>query len=306
MVMGDLLVETQVLVLGAGPGGYAAAFRAADLGLEVTLVEMADRLLPGADADLVRPLRGRLDELFDGIRLETRVTRAEEVDQGVTVTLEGGNGEERFDRVLVAVGRRPNTDDIDLTEAGVALDDQGFISVDEQRRTSQERIFAIGDAVGGVQLAHKAMHEGKVAAEAMAGRPAAFDPRAIPAVVYTDPQVAWCGLTEDDARSQGRELKVTRFPWRASGRALTTGSEDGLTKLVMAPDTGRLLGAGIVGRGAEGMIAEVVLAIEMGAVAEDLAFTIHPHPTLSETVGEAAELFAGSSTHLARRKGRGG
>jgi dihydrolipoamide dehydrogenase len=306
MVMGDLPVETQVLVLGAGPGGYAAAFRAADLGLEVTLVEMADRLLPGADADLVRPLRRRLDELFDGIRLETRVTRAEEDDQGVTVTLEGGNGEERFDRVLVAVGRRPNTDDIGLTEAGVALDDQGFISVDEQRRTSQERIFAIGDAVGGVQLAHKAMHEGKVAAEAMAGRPAAFDPRAIPAVVYTDPQVAWCGLTEDDARSQGREVKVTRFPWRASGRALTTGSEDGLTKLVMAPDTGRLLGAGIVGRGAEGMIAEVVLAIEMGAVAEDLAFTIHPHPTLSETVGEAAELFAGSSTHLARRKGRGG
>jgi dihydrolipoamide dehydrogenase len=150
------------------------------------------------------------------------------------------------------------------------------------------------------------MHEGKVAAEAIAGRPAAFDPRAISAVVYTDPQVAWCGLTEDDARSQGREVTVTRFPWRASGRALTTGSEDGLTKLIMDPETGRLLGAGMVGRGAEGLIAEAVLAVEMGALAEDLAFTIHPHPTLSETVGEAAELFGGSSTHLGRHKGAGG
>jgi dihydrolipoamide dehydrogenase len=304
LALGD--VPERLLVVGGGYVGLEMGTVYAVLGSRVTLVEMADRLLPGADTDLVRPLRRRLDELFDAIRLETRVTRAQEDDRGVAVTLEGGNGEERFDRVLVAVGRRPNTDDIGLTEAGVALDDQGLISVDEQRRTSQERIFAIGDAVGGVQLAHKAMHEGKVAAEAIAGRPAAFDPRAISAVVYTDPQVAWCGLTEDDARSQGREVTVTRFPWRASGRALTTGSEDGLTKLIMDPETGRLLGAGMVGRGAEGLIAEAVLAVEMGALAEDLAFTIHPHPTLSETVGEAAELFGGSSTHLGRHKGAGG
>jgi dihydrolipoamide dehydrogenase len=300
LALGD--VPERLLVVGGGYVGLEMGTVYAVLGSRVTLVEMADRLLPGADTDLVRPLRRRLDELFDAIRLETRVTRAQEDDRGVAVTLEGGNGEEGFDRVLVAVGRRPNTDDIGLTEAGVALDDQGLISVDEQRRTSQERIFAIGDAVGGVQLAHKAMHEGKVAAEAIAGRPAAFDPRAIPAVVYTDPQVAWCGLTEDDARSQGREVTVTRFPWRASGRALTTGSEDGLTKLIMDPETGRLLGAGMVGPNAGELIAETVLALEMGADAEDIGLTIHPHPTLSETVMESADVFFGQSAHFYRPK----
>nr|WP_242518602.1 FAD-dependent oxidoreductase [Halochromatium roseum] len=198
---------------------------------------------------------------------------------------------------MVAIGRRPNTDDLGLDEAGIETDDQGFIKVDAERGTSTQGIFAIGDAAGGQQLAHEAMHEGRVAAEMIAGRPAAFDARAIPAVIYTDPQIAWCGLSEAEAEQQGRQVSVTRFPWRGSGRALSLGAEAGLTKLIMDPDSGRLLGAGLVGRGAEGLIAEAVLAIEMGALAEDLTLAIHPHPTLSETLGEAAELFAGNSLH---------
>jgi dihydrolipoamide dehydrogenase len=240
----------------------------------------------------------------------TRVIGAEEEggEDEIAVTLERGNGgqEAAFDRVLVAVGRRPNTEDLGLEAAGVETDEARFIRVDDQRRTSVGKIFAIGDAAGGMQLAHEAMREGKVAAEVIAGRPASFDPRAIPAVVYTEPQIAWCGLTEEQAQRDGREVEVTRFPWRASGRALTMGSPEGLTKLILEAETGRILGMGAVGRGAEGVVSEGMLAIEMGALAEDLALGIHPHPTLSETLGEAAELLLGGATHILRGKKRNG
>lgn len=294
-------VPARLLVVGGGYVGLELGSVYAALGSRVTLVEMSDRLMAGADADLVKPLRRRLDDLFDDIRLGTKVASAEETENEVRVTLgdDDGGGDETFDRVLVAVGRRSNTGDLGLDEAGVATDEAGYVRVDPERRTSAEGIFAIGDAAGGMRLAHEAMHEGKVAAEVIAGRPAAFDPRAIPAVVYTDPQVAWCGLTEEQARDEGREVEIVRFPWRASGRALTTGAPDGLTKLVLEPETGRVLGMGAVGRGAEGLVAEGVLAVEMGALAEDLALAIHAHPSLSETLGEASERFLGAATHLA-------
>jgi dihydrolipoamide dehydrogenase len=295
-------VPARLLVVGGGYVGLELGSVYAALGSRVTLVEMSDRLMAGADADLVKPLRRRLDDLFEDIRLGTKVSSAEETENEVRVTLgddDGGGEEETLDRVLVAVGRRPNTGDLGLDEAGVATDEAGYVRVDQERRTSAQGIFAIGDAAGGMRLAHEAMHEGKVAAEVIAGRPAAFDPRAIPAVVYTDPQVAWCGLTEEQARDERREVEIVRFPWRASGRALTTGAPDGLTKLVLEPETGRVLGMGAVGRGAEGLVAEGMLAVEMGALAEDLALGIHAHPSLSETLGEAAERFGGAATHLA-------
>jgi dihydrolipoamide dehydrogenase len=293
-------VPERLLVIGGGYVGLELGLVYAALGSGITLVEMSDRLLPGADADLVEPLHEHLAEQFDAIHLETKVSGAEEDESGVSVMLDGEDfsDEQRFDRVLVAVGRQPNTEDLGLDEAGVETDDQGFIRVDAQRRTNLGHIYAIGDAAGGMQLAHEAMHEGRVAAEVIAGQPAAFDARAIPAVVYTDPQIAWCGLTEQAAAQQGREVRISRFPWRASGRALTLGAGNGLTKLVLDPETGRVLGCGIVGRGAEGLIAEAMLAVEMGALAEDLALGIHPHPTLSETLGEAAQRFVGGATHL--------
>lgn len=299
-------IPERLLVVGGGYVGLELGSVYAALGSRVTLVELSDRLMAGADPDLVKPLRQRLGDLFEDIRLGTKVSSAEESDDQVLVTLEGddGGGEETFERVLVAVGRRPNTDDLGLEEAGVETNEAGHVRVDERRRTSAQGIFAIGDAAGGMRLAHEAMREGKVAAEVIAGRPAAFDARAVPAVVYTDPQVAWCGLTEEQAREEGREVEVTRFPWRASGRALTTRAPEGLTKLVLEPATGRVLGMGAVGRGAEGLVAEGMLAVEMGALAEDLALGIHPHPTLSETLGEAAERFRGAATHLGPRRGR--
>jgi dihydrolipoamide dehydrogenase len=233
------------------------------------------------------------------------VTALEEREDRVEVTLEGDDVEPRqtFDRVLVAIGRMPNSGDLGLEHTGVKLDDRGFVLVDEQRRTDDPKIFAVGDVVGGAMLAHKAMFEGKVAAEAIAGKPSAFDVQAIPAVVFTDPQIAWCGLTEDEARRQNRRVKVARFPWSASGRALSMGLNKGLTKLVIDPEVGSVLGMGIVGREAGEMIAEGVLAVEMGALAEDMALSMHPHPTLSESEAEAAEAFLGSSTHiLSQRK----
>ena len=216
------------------------------------------------------------------------------------VTLEGevDQTQQSFDRVLVAVGRRPSTDDLGLETTKVEVNDQGFVIVDEQRRTRDEHIFAVGDVVGAPMLAHKAMYEGKVAAEVIAGKPSAFDAIAIPAVVYTDPQVAWCGLTEEEAGKQNRSVKVTQFPWKFSGRATTMGATEGLTKMIIDLETERVLGFGIVGRDAEGLIAEGVLAVEMGASAQDMALTIHPHPTLSETEAEAAELFLGNATHI--------
>ncbi len=301
-------VPASLLVLGGGYVGLELGTVYAALGSRVTLVELQDRLLPGVDRDLVEPLQRRLEGIFEAIRLRTRVTRLQESEAGVVVGLEGEGvpPEQRFDRVLVAIGRAPATQGLGLERTRVRLDAKGFIQVDAQQRTADERIFAIGDAVGGMMLAHKATYEGKVAAEVIAGRLAAFDARAIPAVVYTDPQIAWCGMTEDEARRDGAAVKVLRFPWAYSGRATTMGAGDGLTKVIADAETGRIVGMGIVGRHTEGMIAEGVLAIEMGALAEDMAAAIHPHPTLSETQSEAAELFLGNATHLlARRAAKG-
>ncbi len=297
-------IPERLLVVGGGYVGAELGSVYATLGSAVTLVEMSNRILPGADDDLVRPLRKKLGESFDAIHVGTRVASLTEESDQVKVSFEGEEAPEegRFDRVLVAIGRRPNTADLGLEEAGVETDDNGFIRVDEKQRTSRDHIHAIGDVVGGVMLAHKAMYEGKVAAEVIAGKPAAFDARAIPAVVYTDPEMAWCGLTEDGAKEEGREVKVARFPWSASGRAASMGAVQGMTKMVIDPESGRILGVGIVGRNAGEMIAEGVLAIEMGALAEDLALTIHPHPTLSEAEEEAAEAFLGSSTHILPQK----
>jgi dihydrolipoamide dehydrogenase len=297
----------RLLVVGGGYVGLELGSVYAAAGSRITLVEMSDRLLPGADTDLIEPLHARLAQRFASIRLQTRIDAADEEGDVVRVSLSGADGTEEatFDRVLVAIGRRPNSDDLGLDAAGVDTDDDGYIRVDAARRTSAERIFAIGDVAGGRQLAHEAMAEGEVAAEAIAGQAAAFDARAVPAVVYTDPQIAWCGLTEAEAGAQGVEVRISRFPWRASGRALILGADDGMTKLVLAPDTGRVLGFGAVGRGAEGLVAEAMLALEMGAVAEDLALGIHPHPTLSETLGEAAKRFLGRATHLPPRTAPG-
>lgn len=301
-------VPPSLLVLGGGYVGLELGMVYASLGSRVTLVELQDRLLPGVDPDLVEPLQRRLEAVFESIRLKTRVTKLAEDDAGVTVGLEGEGapGEQRFDRVLVAIGRSPATQALGLEHTRVQLDPKGFIRVDDHQRTADERIFAIGDAVGGMMLAHKAGYEGKIAAEVIAGKPAAFDARAIPAVVYTDPQIAWCGVTETQAQQEGTAVKVLRFPWKFSGRATTMGAGDGLTKVIAEAQSGRIIGMGIVGRATEGLIAEGVLAIEMGALAEDMAGSIHPHPTLSETESEAAELFLGHATHiLGRRPAKG-
>jgi len=296
-------VPERLLVVGAGYVGMELGSVYAAMGSRVTVVELMDEILPGADPDLVRPLERRAREIFEAIHVSTEVAEMEETDEHVKVPLEGNidEPEQTFDRVLVAIGRRPNSQDIGLEKTKVELDDRGFVQVDEQRRTADEKIFAIGDVVGGMMLAHKAMHEGKVAAEVIAGEPAAFDVRAIPAVVYTDPSIAWAGLMEHEAKEEGRQVEVARFPWGASGRALTMGAPEGLTKMIFDPDTEQILGVGIVGREAGEMIAEGVLAIEMGAVATDLDLSIHAHPTLSETEEEAAGAFLGHATHILPR-----
>jgi dihydrolipoamide dehydrogenase len=290
-------------------GGYIALEMGtvyASLGSRVTLAVRSDRLLRGADADLAKPLIRRLEGMFESIHFNTTIASLKEQKNKVDITLEGevDKAQQSFDRVLIAVGRKPNTQDMGLETTNVNLDEKGFVTVDEQQRTSDERIFAIGDVVGGPLLAHKAIKEGKVAAEVLAGEPSAFDARAIPAVVYTDPQVAWCGLTEEEARNQNRPVRVQRFPWKFSGRAITMDATDGLTKIIVEQETGRILGVGLAGRDVEGMIAEGVLAVEMGALAEDMGLSIHPHPTLSETLGEAAEIFLGSVTHILPKKER--
>jgi dihydrolipoamide dehydrogenase len=296
-------VPTSLLVVGGGYIGLEMGYVYAALGSKVTVVEMTDGLLPGVDRDLVLPLQKRLSTLFDKIYLSTKVVNLEEAGTGIRATLEGDEVAERqpiFDRLLVAVGRRPNSNGLGLENTRVQVDPRGFVQVDEKRRTADERIYAIGDVAGEPMLAHKAAHEGKVAVQAIAGEAAAFDFRAIPAVVFTDPEIAWCGLTENDAKKQGREVKTARFPWGASGRAATLGRTDGVTKLVVDPETEIVLGVGIAGSEAGEMISEGVLAVEMGATASDLALTIHPHPTLSETLGEAAETLHGAATHLYR------
>ncbi len=290
----------RLLVVGGGYIGLELGSVYAALGAAVTVVEMLPGLLPGADRDLVAPLAKRLEKKFAAIRLNTKVASVREEGETLRVTLESADGartEETFDRLLVSVGRKPNSGDLGLDAAGVELDAKGFIRVDAQRRTSDPDIYAIGDVAGEPMLAHKATHEARVAVEAILGQKTVFDPRAIPAVVFTDPEIAWCGLTETQAAAEGRTVKVAKFPWTASGRALTLERTEGLTKLLVDPETERVLGVGIAGPGAGDMIAEGVLAIEMGALASDLALTIHPHPTLSETVMEAAEVFYGHCTH---------
>ncbi|MCB2182061.1 MAG: dihydrolipoyl dehydrogenase [Desulfobulbaceae bacterium] len=293
-------IPPRLLIVG---GGYIALELGqvyASLGSKVSLAVRSE-LLRGVDKDLVKPLAGRMKALCESIYLQTGIESLLENEDSVSVVLKDKDGnkiEEKFDRVLIAAGRSPVSDKLGLDNTGVKIDEKGFIEVSEEQRTAEPNIFAIGDVVKGPMLAHKAMRQGKIAAEIIAGKPSAFDVRAIPAVVYTDPQIAWCGLTENQARQQEIAVKVVRFPWSASGRATTMGLEEGMTKLILEPDTGRVLGAGIVGRGAEALIAENVLAIEMGALAEDLAFSIHPHPSLTETEAEAAEIFMGSSTHF--------
>ena len=297
-------VPERLLVLGAGYVGLELGTVYAALGSKVSLVELEDRLLAGVDRDLVEPLHRKLAKLFDSINLKTKVVSMTENENGVDVTLEGDidTPQQTFDRVLVAIGRSPASGDLGLENTRVELDDKGYVIVDDRQRTSDERIFAAGDVAGGMMLAHKATREGKVAAEVIAGEPSAFDVRAIPAVVYTDPQIAWCGMTEEQARAENLNVKVQRFPWKFSGRATTMGAPEGLTKIIVDPDTGRILGVGITGRDTEGLISEGVLALEMGALAEDMALSIHPHPTLSETEGEAAEIFLGTATHILSKR----
>jgi dihydrolipoyl dehydrogenase len=280
-------IPARLLVIGGGYIGLELGQVYAALGSQVTLVEMTDGLLPGVDRDLVQPLARRCEKTFASIHLGTRVSDLREV--GDTIEARVGEDTATFDRVLVAVGRRPETAGLGLETTKARLTKRGFIEVDERGRTADPHVWAVGDATGEPMLAHRAMRQGKVAAEAIAGRPVAFDNVVIPAVVFTDPEIAWCGLTEAAAAVAGQAVKVARFPWAASGRAATLGRSDGTTKLVVDPDTGRVLGVGIVGLGAGELIAEGALAVETAMLAEDLALTIHTHPTLSETLMEAAE-----------------
>ena len=291
-------IPKRLLVVGGGVIGMEMATVYDALGSRLTVVELLDQLIPGCDPDLVRPLHRRVADRYDAILLGTSVAGVKSQRNGLKVEFSRG-ASKLFDQILVAVGRRPNGHSVGAQDAGVSVDPSGFIAVDRQLRTNVSGIFAIGDVVGGPMLAHKASHEGKVAAEVIAGVPGAeFDPRAIPSVAYTDPEVAWMGLTETAARSESIPYEKATFPWTASGRALTLARAEGATKLLFDPDSRRLLGAGIVGVGAGELIAESVHAIEMGSNAQDIALTIHPHPTLSETVAFGAELAEGTITDL--------
>jgi dihydrolipoamide dehydrogenase len=298
-------VPSRLLVVGGGYIGLELGTVYGALGSKVTVVEMTDGLLPGADRDLVAVVAKRLAMYAETILLETKVTNVKDDKKGLSVTLEGKNapgGAQLFDRVLVAVGRRPNSAIAGLDKTKVKVNQRGFIEVDGQRRTAEPSIFAIGDVAGDPMLAHKASHEARVAVEVIHGRPSVFEPRAIPAVVFTDPELAWTGLTETDAKTQNIPIEIAKYPWAASGRATTLDRPDGLTKLVIDPETERILGVGIAGVGAGDLISEGTLAIEMGARAADLKLTIHPHPTLSETVMEAADVFYGESAHVYKPK----
>jgi dihydrolipoyl dehydrogenase len=297
-------IPKSLLVVGGGYIGLELGSVYATLGSAVTVVEMTPGLLPGADRDLVEVLAKRVTHTMKSVMLATKVVAVKPEATGVRVTFEGNvdQKDQLFDRVLVSVGRRPNSAIPGLDRTQVQIDQRGFIMVDEQRRTHEPSIFAIGDVVGEPMLAHKASHEGRVAVEVMAGENVAFSPRAIPAVVFTDPELAWAGLTEAQAAKDGRHVTVAKFPWGASGRAITLDRTDGLTKLILDPGTERLLGVGLVGPGAGELIAEGVLAIEMGANATDLKLSIHPHPTLTETMMESAEVFFGQATHVYRPK----
>jgi dihydrolipoamide dehydrogenase len=298
-------VPGSLLVVGGGYIGLELGTVYAALGSKVSVVEMLPGILPGADRDLVLPLHKRIEKIFDSILLNTTVAAVKEESNGIRVTFDGPEVKEReklFDKVLVSVGRKPNSENLGLEKTQVKVGQRGFIQINKQLQTDDSAIYAIGDVVGEPMLAHKAMHEGRTAVEAIAGHKVAFEPNAIPAVVFTDPEIAWCGLTEIQAQKENREVKVARFPWAASGRAMTIDRTEGMTKLIVDPQTERVLGVGIVGAGAGELIAGGVLAIEMGALAKDIALTIHPHPTLSETVMNSAEVFFGTSTDVYRPK----
>ena len=298
-------VPKTLLVVGGGYIGLELGTVYAALGSKVSVVEMLDGLLPGADRDLVLPLAKRAEKIFGKVMLSTKVAQITEEKDGLRVRFEGANAppaEQQYEKVLVSVGRKPNSAIPGLEKTRVEKDGKGFIKIDPQRRTAEPSIFAIGDVAGEPMLAHKATHEGRTAAEVIHGKKVAFEPRAIPAVVFTDPEVAWCGMTETQAANENRTIKVARFPWGASGRASTLNRNDGVTKLVIDPETERVLGVGITGAGAGELIAEGVLAVEMSALAADVGLTIHPHPTLSETVMGAAEVFYGQATDIYRPK----
>ncbi|MDZ4858976.1 MAG: dihydrolipoyl dehydrogenase, partial [Candidatus Hydrogenedentes bacterium] len=298
-------VPKSLLVVGGGYIGLELGSVYAALGSKVTVVEMTPTLLPGADEDLVTVLAQRLGTMFAGIHLNTKVLRVEEQKNHIAVTLESADGKprkENYDKVLVSIGRKPNSSGLGLNNTKVEIDARGFVEVDAQRRTADAAIFAIGDVAGEPMLAHKASHEGRVAAEVIAGHITAFEPLAIPAVVFTNPEIAWCGITEQQAKKEKRKVSVARFPWSASGRASTLHRNDGLTKMIVDPESNLVLGMGIVGSGAGELISQGVVAIEMGATAMDVGLSIHPHPTLSETIMESADLIFGNATHLHRPK----
>ncbi|MBV8997939.1 MAG: dihydrolipoyl dehydrogenase [Solirubrobacterales bacterium] len=295
--VGGIGIPKRLLVVGCGIIGLEMATVYDALGSKVTMVELLDQLIPGCDPDLVKPLHKRISARYEAIHLKTKVESVEASEKHLEVTLSGDESH-KFDGILVAIGRRPNGHAIGADAAGVSVDDAGFIPVDRQLRTNVPNIYAIGDVVGGPMLAHKASHEGKVAAEVIAGHDVQFDARTIPSVAYTDPEVAWMGLTETDAKEQGVEYEKAVFPWAASGRALSLGRDDGMTKLLFDPGSHRLLGAGIVGVNAGELIAETVHALEMGSDTEDIALTVHPHPTLTETIGFASEMAEGTITDL--------
>jgi dihydrolipoamide dehydrogenase len=293
-------VPKSMLVIGGGYIGLELGSVYAALGTRVSVVEMTPGLLPGADRDLVKFLAQRVEKTFEKVMLSTKVTSMKATDKNVVVSFEGEGApkEATYDYVLVSIGRRPNAKIDGLDRTKVKVDARGFIETDRQRRTAEPTIFAIGDVAGEPMLAHKASHEARVAVEAIEGQKAEFEPAAIPAVVFTDPEIAWAGMTEADAEKQGLKVEVAKFPWPASGRAIAIDRVDGVTKLILDPDTERILGIGLAGAGAGELIAEGVLAIEMGATASDLKLTIHAHPTLSETLMEAAEVFFGQATHV--------
>jgi len=293
-------IPKRMLILGGGIIGLEMATVYQALGSEITVIEMLDQLMPGADRDIVAPFAKRVEKLYAKIHLKTKVTKVEAKPDAIHVTYEGADGAktEAFDAMLVSVGRRPNGGSIGADAAGVKVDERGFIAVDKQMRTNVSNIFAIGDLVGQPMLAHKSTHEGKVAAEVAAGHKSAFDAKVIPSVAYTDPEVAWVGVTETEAKAKGLKYGKAVFPWAASGRSLSLGRDEGLTKTLWDEESGRLIGAAIVGPSAGDLISEAALAIELGADAEDIGLTIHPHPTLSETFAMSAEAFAGTLTDL--------
>lgn len=297
-------VPQKLLVIGGGYIGMELGTVYAALGSSVILVEALDSILAGADGDLVRPVKQAAEKAFDEIRLSAKVSKMATRGKQIHVTMEYGGKklEELYDRVLVSVGRVPNCDDMGLEYTKVDYDGKGFIKVDKQQKTADENIYAIGDIAGGVLLAHKATKEARIAVEAISGDYSTFEDIVIPAVVYTDPELAWCGLTENEAKEKSIKIEVAKFPWSASGRALSMDRTDGLTKLIIEPDTERILGVGIVGQHAGELISEGVLAVEMGATVRDLAEVVHPHPTLSETIMEAGEVFFGHATHAMGRK----